>query len=246
MQNSLVSRLQLLVFLFALVSSNTSFSKPSPLADAKRQAIKTKTLKGHKPLEDYSFARRMLMNKVHLKKDREGHYVEDVYCGQIIHLATANTMPDNNILNTEHTWPQSRFNRSANVTNQKADLHHLYPTNSKANGRRGNDIFTDVSNNNPIFTGCPESKFGESVEGRVSGFEPPDAHKGNVARAIFYFAVRYEMEISKVEEDVLRHWNQMDPVDAEEQKRNDTIETIQGNRNPFIDDAELAELVEDF
>ena len=34
-------------------------------------------------------------------------------------------------------------------------------------------------------------------------------------------------------------WNAIDPVDATELLRNDTIQAIQGNRNPFIDHPEL-------
>ena len=78
------------------------------------------------------------------------------------------------------------------------------------------------------------------------GFEPPVEHKGNVARALFYFAVRYDMRIAAHEEFFLRQWNVIDPVDDEEIARNNEIERLQGNRNPFIDDAALVELIEDF
>ena len=33
-------------------------------------------------------------------------------------------------------------------------------------------------------------------------------------------------------------WNELDPVDDTERLRNDTIEQIQGNRNPFVDHPE--------
>jgi len=38
-------------------------------------------------------------------------------------------------------------------------------------------------------------------------------------------------------------WNRQDPPDAAERRRNDLIETFQGNRNPYIDDPSLAERV---
>jgi endonuclease I len=44
----------------------------------------------------------------------------------------------------------------------------------------------------------------------------------------------------------LRQWNIIDPVDQAEINRNDKVEQIQGNRNPFIDDPELADLVRNF
>ncbi|RYZ37744.1 MAG: endonuclease I, partial [Myxococcaceae bacterium] len=77
-------------------------------------------------------------------------------------------------------------------------------------------------------------------------FEPPDAHKGNVARALFYFSTVYNKPIPQNEESVLKEWNTLDKVDAAEVKRNDVIETHQQNRNPFVDDPTLSERIADF
>ncbi|RYZ68005.1 MAG: nuclease, partial [Proteobacteria bacterium] len=77
-------------------------------------------------------------------------------------------------------------------------------------------------------------------------FEPPDAHKGNVARALFYFSVRYNIKIDPIEENFLKAWNKADPVDQEESGRNEAIMKIQGNRNPFVDFPELADSIGDF
>jgi endonuclease I len=38
----------------------------------------------------------------------------------------------------------------------------------------------------------------------------------------------------------LKKWNEQDPVDDAEMERNNAIEKLQGNRNPFIDYPELA------
>ena len=71
-------------------------------------------------------------------------------------------------------------------------------------------------------------------------FEPRDAVKGDVARMIFYMAVRYEGDDGfadlepndKVDNgsapyigrlSVLKQWNEQDPPDAFEQHRNDVI-----------------------
>jgi len=37
-----------------------------------------------------------------------------------------------------------------------------------------------------------------------------------------------------------QQWNELDPPDAEEKARNDLIEQLQGTRNPYIDDPDLA------
>jgi endonuclease I len=42
---------------------------------------------------------------------------------------------------------------------------------------------------------------------------------------------------------MLLDWNELDPVSEAEIVRNDKIEVIQGNRNPFIDYPELADQI---
>lgn len=45
---------------------------------------------------------------------------------------------------------------------------------------------------------------------------------------------------------MLKAWNREDPVDAREQLRDQRISAHQDNRNPFVEDASLAERVSDF
>ena len=232
-----------LVSLFLLLSFNAYASVDY---NYYRVSLSDMSKEGHNPLTSYSQARKYIMQKVHLKEDNQGYFVEDVYCHIDFRTKVGpNRMPSHNDINIEHTWPQSRFNPRKNKAYQKSDLHHLYPTQSRANSTRGNHIFMDFNSNNadPL-EGCNDSMAGYH-DGR-RGFEPPSDHKGNVARALFYFAVRYEISISPIEESFLRMWNTLDPVDTEERQRNDIIEQIQGNRNPFIDDPELVELISDF
>ena len=47
-------------------------------------------------------------------------------------------------------------------------------------------------------------------------------------------------------EATLRRWNKLDPVDQAELERNDAIEKIQGNRNPFIDHPEYVDQISNF
>jgi deoxyribonuclease-1 len=77
-------------------------------------------------------------------------------------------------------------------------------------------------------------------------WEPPDAHKGNVARAMFYMSVRYWWSIPDDMEEVLKRWHAQDPVDDAERARNLRIEAIQHNLNPFIVSPELVETVPDY
>ena len=203
----------------------------------------------HKVLS-YSEARTYLFGKIHLKSDHNGHFVEDVYCLKKFrrnHGVGPMRIPNSNIINCEHTWPQSKFTSSFPRDMQKSDLNHLYPTDSKANSIRGNYPFASVYGG-PIASNCQESYIGDAADvfKRGNYFEPPQNHKGNVARAIFYFSVRYRMPISSTQEAHLRVWHEQDPVDSEEMRRNNIIQEVQGNRNPFIDFPQLVQSIEDF
>ncbi|RZF22573.1 nuclease [Halobacteriovorax vibrionivorans] len=194
----------------------------------------------------YKGARKVLFGKLHLQEDNNGYFIEDVYCQKKLRRRQTRSMgpgqiPNSNVLNCEHTWPQSKFSRRFSKGLQKSDLHHLYPTDSRANSVRGNYEFDNVDGFPVDYENCTASQ----TQGN-GAFEPPAKHKGNVARALFYFSVRYDIQISSHQEQVLREWDKQDPIDAEELKRNETIFRVQNNRNPFIDIPNLADRISDF
>ncbi len=210
----------------------------------------------HTPL-GYDRARQYLFGKIHLRRDSKlGYYVEDVYCQKIYTNNDFQTrsqlgemrVPESNILNCEHTWPQSKFNNQEPKIAQVSDLNHLFPTDSQANSIRGNIPFAEVDGQE-IKSDCKISHIGSSINGgdrQGHYFEPPTKHKGNVARALFYFAVRYNMNIDSNQENFLKKWHEEDPVDIEEMERNEEVMMAQGNRNPFIDFPNLVDNISDF
>lgn len=205
----------------------------------------------HTPL-GYRRARQILFGEIHLEETPDGYGVFDVYCEKTMtrkdfphNPPGPGKIPDPNVMNAEHTWPQSRFNSSVDREMQKSDLHILYPVSSNANSMRGNIEFAEVITR--LKSPCPKSERGYSEDGsRQQYFEVPANHKGNVARAIFYFATRYHMRVSPQEENSLRAWHRSDPADEQELKRNETVFHHQRVRNPFIDHPELVELISDF
>lgn len=199
----------------------------------------------------YNRARVFLMGQFYLVQNGNRFGVRDVYCERVYDASEfgargpgPNQIPDDKVINTEHTWPQSRFTGRFANEEQKSDLHHLFPTDSKMNAIRGNFEFGYVARDQQILK-CPQARFGASAAGRPV-FQPPPHHAGNVARALFYFSVRYQLPISPDEEAALRRWNVEDPVDQEEMARNEAIFQAQGSRNPFIDYPELADRIQDF
>lgn len=195
----------------------------------------------------YNTARKLLMGQLHLQGSSGDYSVYDVYCDRDFTSPEVGPgkVPASASLNTEHTWPQSRFNGSMGKDIQKSDLHHLFPTDSEMNGVRGNHKFGDVDVPRKVLK-CPAVKIGTANGGSEQIFEPPTDHKGNVARALFYFSVRYKISIDPREENFLKSWSRLDPVDQAERDRNDAIAKIQGIRNPFVDYPELAEDIADF
>lgn len=200
----------------------------------------------------YDRARIFMMGVYYLIQDDNGYAVADVYCGGYKRASDFRTdppgprrIPDGNVLNTEHTWPQSKFTGKFDTMMQKSDLHHLYPTDSEMNSIRGNNEFGEVVRDSKTLK-CAVSRTGSPASGRGEVFQPPAAHRGNVARALFYFSVRYSLPISAEQEATLRKWNKEDPVDEEEVRRNDEIMKVQGNRNPFVDYPELADRISNF
>lgn len=235
------------MFRISIIAVLMSLSlQASVLRDAYKFEITEMTRSNHHPLAGYSTARKHIMQDIAMKSDDKGYYVLDVYCNEKNRDVSPRKMPNHSDINIEHTWPQSRFSSGVSKSQQKSDLHHLYPTNSRANSRRGNLKFSDFPDNVGPLRNCNISQSATIEESGKEGFEPPTNHKGNVARALFYFSLRYNIAMGEYEEATMRLWNVIDPVDSNEMRRNDIIEGIQGNRNPFIDDPSYADLILDF
>ena len=152
--------------------------------------------------------------------------------------------------NREHVWAKSHGDFGTS-NGPGTDLHHLRPTDVTVNSDRGNLDFDNGGRENDEAPG----NYSDS-----DSWEPRDEVKGDVARMIFYMAVRYEagdrvdLEVNDQVNNgsnpymgrlsVLKQWSQEDPPDAFEQRRNERIfDNWQGNRNPFIDHPEWVESI---
>jgi len=171
--------------------------------------------------------------------------VIEIYSGRSISKGLNGGDPDD--WNREHVWAQSHggFGTTAGPG---TDVHHLRPEDVSVNSTRGNKDF-DLG-------GSAVSQCSDCWTDSDS-FEPRDAVKGDVARMLFYMAIRYEGDDGYVnlelnnsingstpwhgKTSVLLAWSAEDPVSTFEMRRNDRIHsTWQGNRNPFIDHPEWA------
>jgi endonuclease I len=153
---------------------------------------------------------------------------------------------DPNDWNREHVWAQSHGGFGT-ATGPGTDIHHLRPEDVSVNAARGNLDFDNGGSGVSECSGCTAD--GDS-------FAPRAAVRGDVARMIFYMAVRYsgddgfaDLELNNSVGNgsapymgkltVLKAWAAADPPDAFEKRRNEVIyTTYQHNRNPFIDHPE--------
>lgn len=123
--------------------------------------------------------------------------------------------------------------KNAEFQRMAADLHNQYPAEKKIIRDRRKSLFGTVPGNQFKFEDCQYKTSFQDVE-------PRNTAKGDIARAILYMHVEYGLPIPG-RQDLMRQWNDIDPVDANERKRNDLIEKLQGNRNRFIDHPEQVE-----
>lgn len=155
---------------------------------------------------------------------------------------------DWSVFSREHTYCHSWMPTFPDQeTKEYSDQYNLFPvTFDDANAHRLNYPLGEVENATYTYL---DSKFGTDANG-LQVYEPRDQHKGDAARAIFYMATSYNGisgnnwglpdYISSLiqygqDQDVLKAWHWQDPPDAWEIARNDFLDSLQGNRNPFVD-----------
>ncbi len=165
-----------------------------------------------------------------------------IYTGRSI--SNTSGYPD---FNREHVWAKSHGDFGNNPP-AGTDAHHIRPSDVSVNSDRGNKDFDNGGTQHSEATGCYWD---------FDSWEPRDAVKGDVARMMFYMAVRYEGDVSGEPDlelvdyitgstsspifgklNTLLEWHNEDPVDDFERNRNEVVYSYQNNRNPFIDHPE--------
>lgn len=206
-----------------------------------KSALKSIALQGHTIL-GYTTARDRMYGNIDSNNGIDS--VECIYTGRKAKFNTRAGATANNF-NAEHTWPQSKF---GSVDPMQSDIHHLFSSDEGANSARSNYPFGKVVSNITWTVGG--SKLGLGYGG-VTVFEPRDVHKGDCARAMFYFIVRHANHgnfwaESPYQEAAFREWNKNFPPTQKSKNRNDGITLYQGNRNPFVDHPEFVDRINYF
>ena len=196
----------------------------------------------------------------------------------------------NSFYNREHTWPRSigLGDTQTDLNTAATDAHNLRLSNIDYNSDRGSKPFAscnpglqpDCSERVTVFNdgvggmggGYPgDSNWTTSNDGNQGSWEAWEDRRGDIARTMFYMAIRYEGGIhgstgfpepdlvltndrNLIQSttggtaymgllDVLRVWHAQDPVDNKELERNNIVFNFQGNRNPFVDNPDWVDCI---
>ena len=137
--------------------------------------------------------------------------------------------------NREHSWPKSYGVDYSGP--DYSDLHMLYAADWNVNSARSNLYFDDCT------SGCTSPAHSEAATTTAKDsqrFQPPADRRGDIARAMFYMAVRYDgsdtntmdLELSETPDaangrmgvlSTLLAWHAADPVSQAESTRNDLV-----------------------
>lgn len=153
----------------------------------------------------------------------------------------------NTNMNREHTFPASWMpTTGSSNTPEYQDYHHLFPTIATANSHRSNNPLGNVVN---VTNSYGAGVVGTNSQGNTV-YEPRDAQKGDAARAIFYMQATYDgiggnswalddinSQGSSQKQEVLKAWHTQDLPNGFDIARNDFLDSLQQNRNPFADSA---------
>ena len=157
-------------------------------------------------------------------------------------------------MNIEHSFPKSWWGGDQNDAYK--DLYNLMPCEAKINNSKSNygmGVVTDATADN----GC--TKVGKGANGNRY-WEPADQWKGDFARGYMYMATTYQdftwtgEALNSLEQGAYPtlqpwayklyiQWAKEDGVNQMEIDRNEAVNAIQGNRNPYIDLPNLMEYV---
>jgi endonuclease I len=157
--------------------------------------------------------------------------------------AQCHTSSCNGLWVREHTYARSLGTPNLGFDLAGSDAHHLRAIDSQLNSLRSNRIYDDGIGNAAVLPN--------------GNWYPGDEWKGDIARMMMYMYVRYPAQCLATNigagstnfstfgdmPNIFLEWNTEDPVSQYELNRNNILNTLQGNRNPFIDNPYLATII---
>ncbi|MCW2254939.1 deoxyribonuclease-1 [Providencia alcalifaciens] len=112
----------------------------------------------------------------------------------------------------------------------EADMYNLAPSIGEVNADRSNFSYGQLADNAEYPYGQCRSR----VDTKERIFEPRNEVKGQVARVYFYMHDRYNLSMSRQQQQLLMTWDKQYPPSQWEKQRDERIASIMGHHNPFV------------
>lgn len=246
------------IVIFIMLFTSSTIHSQSPLfPNLSGDDLLYEIVNNYKPpiVLSYDHARDVMYSEIYNKNDS----VSCVYSGHQLFLPEGidpstflwmDGAP--NGINTEHTYPRAKGAANGNAN---SDMHHLFPTRAKVNNSRDTFPFGEIEDDqtatwfylNQSQSNTPASNIDLYSEQIYRRFEPREQHKGNAARAVFYFYTMYKNKaldadpvFFETQRATLCDWHLQDPVDSLEWERTFMIAAYQSDLpNPFVIDVSL-------
>lgn len=122
--------------------------------------------------------------------------------------------------------------KNAGYRQIETDLHNLEPAIGEVNGDRNNFMYSQWNGGEGQYGRC-EMK----VDFKAKAAEPPARARGAIARTYFYMRDQYKLNLSRQQTQLFTAWNRQYPVTAWECERDNRIASVQGNHNPYVQQA---------
>ena len=123
-------------------------------------------------------------------------------------------------------------NKDPDYRRIETDLHNLQPAVGEVNGDRGNFAYSQWNGSEKQYGQC-EMK----IDFKLKQAEPPARARGAIARTYFYMRDQYHLRISRQQTQLFTVWDKLYPVTPWECERDQRIARVQGNHNPYVQQA---------
>ncbi|NHQ87999.1 endonuclease [Iodobacter sp. HSC-16F04] len=119
----------------------------------------------------------------------------------------------------------------------EGNLVNLVPSVGEVNGDRSNFAYSAWTRN-------PEPMYGQCktiVDFKNKKAQPREEVRGRIARIHFYMYERYQLKLSRQDQQLMCAWAKTYPVDDWEIKRDQRIVKLQGDGNHFVSERKTAD-----
>lgn len=114
----------------------------------------------------------------------------------------------------------------------ESDMHNLQPAVGEVNGDRGNFMYSQWNGGEGQYGQCTMK-----VDFKDKIAEPPARARGAIARTYFYMRDRYQLNLSRQQTQLFTARINSTRSPPRECERDERIAKVQGNHNPYVQQA---------